>query len=83
MKEKKKADRRVDKSARSFSSLSDNPEVSKQDDNSARQEGSPSPVPQSEVQFHEPGSKRESRNQQQDDDTGLYEVPVLSDLVER
>ncbi|XP_045676052.1 radial spoke head 10 homolog B-like isoform X3 [Phyllostomus hastatus] len=82
VKDKKKADRRVEKSARSSSSLSDNPEISKLDDNSARQERSPSPGPQSEVQFHEPGSKRESRNPQQDDDTGLYEEPVLSDLVE-
>ncbi|KAF6082824.1 hypothetical protein HJG60_016695 [Phyllostomus discolor] len=68
VKDKKKADRRVEKSARSSSSLSDNPEISKLDDNSARQERSPSPVPQSEVQFHEPGSKRESRNPQQDDE---------------
>ncbi|XP_053512960.1 radial spoke head 10 homolog B isoform X2 [Artibeus jamaicensis] len=81
-KEKKKADKKADKSARSPSSLSDNPEISKQDDNSARQERSPSPVPQSEVQFHELGSKRESRNQQQqDEDATLYEVPVLSDLI--
>ncbi|XP_036913730.1 radial spoke head 10 homolog B2-like isoform X2 [Sturnira hondurensis] len=81
VKEKKKADRKVDKSARSPSSLSDNPESSKQDDSSARREGSPSPVPQSEVQFHELGPKRESRNQQQGEDAALYEVPVLSDLI--
>lgn len=81
MKEKKKADRKVDKSARSPSSLCDNPEISKQDDSSARQERSPSPVPQSEVPFHEPGSKRESRNQQQDEDATHYEVPILTDLI--
>ncbi|KAM5301962.1 radial spoke head 10 homolog B isoform 2-T3 [Glossophaga mutica] len=78
-KEKKKTDKKVDKSARSPSSLSDNPETSKQDDSSARQEGSPSPVPQSEA--HELGPKRESRNAQQDEDAALYEVPVLSDLI--
>ncbi|XP_045040951.2 radial spoke head 10 homolog B isoform X2 [Desmodus rotundus] len=81
VKEKKKADRKVDKSARSPSSLCDNPEISKQDDSSARQERSPSPVPQSEVPFHEPGSKRESRNQQQDEDATHYEVPILTDLI--
>ncbi|XP_054439430.1 radial spoke head 10 homolog B-like [Pteronotus mesoamericanus] len=82
VKEKKKADKKVDKSARSPSSLSDNPEVSKPDDNSARQEMSPSTVPLSEAQLPEPGSKRESRNcPRQNKDATHYEEPILTDLI--
>lgn len=44
VKEKKKADKKGDKSARSPSSISDNPEASKQDSNASKQEVAPSAV---------------------------------------
>ncbi|KAM8764578.1 radial spoke head 10 homolog B [Rhynchonycteris naso] len=81
-KEKKKTDKKVDKSARSPSSLSDNPEFAKQDGSSARQETSLSIVPTLEAQPNEPGFKRESRvNHQQNEDATQYEEPVLNNLI--
>lgn len=80
VKEKKKTDKKVDKSAHSPSSLSDNLELSKPDVNSARQVISPIIVPQ--LGLSEPGSKRESRNEnQQSEDALRYEDPILTNLI--
>ncbi|XP_014405875.1 PREDICTED: radial spoke head 10 homolog B [Myotis brandtii] len=80
VKEKKKTDKKVDKSAHSPSSLSDNPELSKPDGNSARQVVSPIIVPQ--LGLSEPGSKRESRNENQPlEDALQYEDPILTNLI--
>ncbi|XP_066129458.1 radial spoke head 10 homolog B-like [Saccopteryx bilineata] len=81
-KEKKKTDKKVDKSARSPSSLSDNPEFPKQDSSSARQETSPTIVPSLEAQLNEPGFPRGSRvDQQQNEEAAQYEEPVLNNLI--
>ncbi|XP_070270444.1 radial spoke head 10 homolog B [Myotis yumanensis] len=80
VKEKKKTDKKADKSAHSPSSLSDNPELSKPDGNSARQVVSPIIVPQ--LGLSEPGSKRESRNENQPlEDALQYEDPILTNLI--
>ncbi|XP_036168905.1 radial spoke head 10 homolog B [Myotis myotis] len=80
VKEKKKTDKKVDKSAHSPSSLSDNPELSKPDGNSTRQVISPIIVPQ--LGLSEPGSKRESRSEnQQLEDALQYEDPILTNLI--
>uniref|UniRef100_G1PCZ6 Radial spoke head 10 homolog B n=1 Tax=Myotis lucifugus TaxID=59463 RepID=G1PCZ6_MYOLU len=80
VKEKKKTDKKVDKSAHSPSSLSDNPELSKPDGNSTRQVVSPIIVPQ--LGLSEPGSKRESRNENQPlEDALQYEDPILTNLI--
>ncbi|KAK1343586.1 hypothetical protein QTO34_016366 [Cnephaeus nilssonii] len=80
VKEKRKTDKKVDKAAHSPSSLTDNPELSKPDGNSARQVISPIIVPQ--LGLSEPGSKRGSRNgNQQAEDTLQYEDPILTNLI--
>ncbi|CAK6446376.1 unnamed protein product [Pipistrellus nathusii] len=80
VKEKRKTDKKVDKAAHSPSSLIDNPELSKQDGNSARLVVSPVIAPQ--LGQSEPGSKRGSRNDnQQAEDTFQYEDPILTNLI--
>lgn len=80
VKEKKRADKKGDKSARSPSTLSDYPEFPKQGGNVARQEISPSVVPLLEMQLSERGFKRESEHQQNEDAT-QYEEPILTKLI--
>nr|XP_023511021.1 radial spoke head 10 homolog B isoform X3 [Equus caballus] len=80
VKEKKRADKKGDKSARSPSTLSDYPEFPKQGGNAARQEMSPSVVPLLEMQLSERGFKRESEHQQNEDAT-QYEEPILTKLI--
>ncbi|XP_065779865.1 radial spoke head 10 homolog B isoform X4 [Muntiacus reevesi] len=82
VKEKKKADKKVDKSARSPSSPSDYPEFAKQDGNAARQDASPSAAPPLDVQLKDPGVKREVKsNSLPNEDTTQYEEPVLTKLI--
>uniref|UniRef100_A0A8C3WEL5 Radial spoke head 10 homolog B n=1 Tax=Catagonus wagneri TaxID=51154 RepID=A0A8C3WEL5_9CETA len=81
VKEKKRADKKGDKSARSPSSLSDYPEFSKQDGSTARQEMSPGAVPL-DVQLREPGLNREFKNDHlQSEDATQYEEPILTKLI--
>lgn len=80
VKEKKKTDKKADKSAHSPSSLTDNLELSKPDGNSTRQVLSPIIVPQ--LGLSEPGSKRGSRNDNQPlEDIFQYDVPILTNLI--
>nr|KAF6481902.1 radial spoke head 10-like protein B [Molossus molossus] len=80
VKEKKKTDKKVDKSAHSPSSLSDNPEFSKQDGSSARHEMSPSTIPP--LGPNELGSKRDSRSDNQhSEEAAQYEEPILTTLI--
>ncbi|XP_049758788.1 radial spoke head 10 homolog B isoform X1 [Elephas maximus indicus] len=82
VKEKKKADKKGDKSARSPSSISDYPESSKQDGSAVPQEMSPSGASQLEKQPSETGPKIESKKEnQQHEDTTQYEEPVLTKLI--
>ncbi|XP_063090217.1 radial spoke head 10 homolog B isoform X1 [Cavia porcellus] len=74
VKEKKKADKKGDKSSRSPSSFSDNPELSKQDTNIPRQEISPVAVQPLEVPI-------EPEMIQEDEDTTQYEEPILTKLI--
>ncbi|OWK11428.1 RSPH10B [Cervus elaphus hippelaphus] len=62
VKEKKKADKKGDKSARSPSSPSDYSEFAKQDGNTARQDASPSTAPPLDVPLKDPGVKREVKS---------------------
>lgn len=81
-KEKKKADKKGDKSAYSPSSLSDYPEFSKQDGNTARQEVSPSIVPLLELPLNKLEPKRVSRDDNQlNKDVTEYEEPILTKLI--
>ncbi|XP_058425278.1 radial spoke head 10 homolog B-like [Diceros bicornis minor] len=77
VKEKKRADKKGDKSARSSS---DYLEFSKQDGSAARQETSPSAVPLLEMQLNEEGPKKEPELQQNEDAT-QYEEPILTKLI--
>ncbi|KAM6155830.1 radial spoke head 10 homolog B [Rhynchocyon petersi] len=82
VKEKKKSDKKGDKSARSSSSTSENPELSKQDGSVARQEVSPSPAPQVETQPSELNPRKESKNEGQlREETTQYEEPVLTKFI--
>uniref|UniRef100_A0A2K5M850 Radial spoke head 10 homolog B n=1 Tax=Cercocebus atys TaxID=9531 RepID=A0A2K5M850_CERAT len=80
VKEKKKADKRGDKSARSPSSLSDNLDFSKQGGNSTRQEMSPA-VPLLGMQLNEAKPKKDPRNVQQNEDATQYEESILTKLI--
>ncbi|XP_027628318.1 radial spoke head 10 homolog B2 isoform X2 [Tupaia chinensis] len=81
VKEKKRADKKGDKSARSPSSLTDYPEFSKQDGNTAKQETSSSGIPPAEMQLTEIGSKRDFKTVQQNEDATQYEEPILTKLI--
>nr|XP_012614279.1 radial spoke head 10 homolog B isoform X1 [Microcebus murinus]XP_012614280.1 radial spoke head 10 homolog B isoform X1 [Microcebus murinus]XP_012614281.1 radial spoke head 10 homolog B isoform X1 [Microcebus murinus]XP_012614282.1 radial spoke head 10 homolog B isoform X1 [Microcebus murinus] len=82
VKEKKKADKKVDKSARSPSSLSDYPEFSKQDGSAARQEMSPVGVPPLETQLNETEPHKEPEIiEEEEDATQQYEEPILTKLI--
>uniref|UniRef100_A0A8D0RQJ3 Radial spoke head 10 homolog B n=1 Tax=Sus scrofa TaxID=9823 RepID=A0A8D0RQJ3_PIG len=82
VKEKKRADKKGDKSARSPSSLSDYPEFPKQDGSAARQEMSPGAVPPPDVPLKEPGLHREFKNDQvQSEEPTQYEEPILTKLI--
>ncbi|KAF3813889.1 hypothetical protein GH733_017921 [Mirounga leonina] len=82
VKEKKRADKKGDKSTRSSSSLSDYPEFAKQDGSVARQEMSPGAVPPLEMQPSELGPRRESKHDnQQNEDATHYEEPILTKLI--
>ncbi|XP_025235197.1 radial spoke head 10 homolog B-like [Theropithecus gelada] len=81
VKEKKKADKRGDKSARSPSSLSDNLDFSKQDGNTTRQEMSPAGVPLLGMQLNEAKPKKDPRNVQQNEDATQYEESILTKLI--
>ncbi|XP_008071096.1 radial spoke head 10 homolog B2 [Carlito syrichta] len=81
VKEKKRADRKGDKSARYPSSVSDYPEFSKQDGNTTRQEMSPGGVPPLEMQLNEMGPKKDPQNVQQNEDAIQYEEPILTKLI--
>ncbi|XP_053413758.1 radial spoke head 10 homolog B [Nycticebus coucang] len=81
VKEKKKADKKGDKSGRIPSSFSDYPEISKQDGSTTRQETSLGGVPQLEVPLNEKEPKNGPENLQQDKDTTQYEEPILTKLI--
>lgn len=80
VKEKKK-EKKIEKSVYSPSSLSDNPEISKQDGNSTRQEMSiiTTLLP---LALNEQGLKNGSRSDhQQNEDAIQYEEPILTNLI--
>ncbi|XP_032728583.1 radial spoke head 10 homolog B-like [Lontra canadensis] len=81
VKEKKRADKKGDKSARSPSSLSDYPELAKQDGSASRQEMSHGAVPAMEKQPIELGPRRESKQNQQNEDATHYEEPILTKII--
>lgn len=82
MGKEKKKDKKGDKPVRSPTSLSDYPELPKQDGNTARQEMSASTVPPLEMLLNELESKRESRDDKlQDEDATQYEEPILTKLI--
>ncbi|XP_030787838.1 radial spoke head 10 homolog B2-like [Rhinopithecus roxellana] len=81
VKEKKKADKRGEKSAPSPSSLSDNLDFSKQDGNTTRQEMSPAGVPLLGMQLNEVKPKKDPRNVQQNEDATQYEESILTKLI--
>ncbi|XP_075421174.1 radial spoke head 10 homolog B-like [Tenrec ecaudatus] len=83
VKDKKKADKKGDKSARSPSSLSDYPEFPKQDGNTGRQDASPirTPIPIVEKQPSEIEVQVESIDEIPKEDTLHYEEPVLTKLI--
>ncbi|XP_058438421.1 radial spoke head 10 homolog B isoform X10 [Marmota monax] len=81
VKEKKKADKKGDKSAHSPSSGSEFPEFSKQDGSALRQEPPPSGIQALELPHKEPLPKRESKALQQSEDATQYEEPILTKLI--
>ncbi|XP_011513510.1 radial spoke head 10 homolog B2 isoform X3 [Homo sapiens] len=81
VKEKKKADKKGEKSARSPSSLSDNLDFSKQDGNTTRQEMSPAGVPLLGMQLNEVKPKKDRQNVQQNEDATQYEESILTKLI--
>ncbi|XP_024302673.1 radial spoke head 10 homolog B2 isoform X4 [Homo sapiens] len=81
VKEKKKADKKGEKSARSPSSLSDNLDFSKQDGNTTRQEMSPAGVPLLGMQLNEVKPKKDRQNVQQNEDASQYEESILTKLI--
>ncbi|XP_030868692.2 radial spoke head 10 homolog B2 isoform X2 [Gorilla gorilla gorilla] len=81
VKEKKKADKKGEKSARSPSSLSHNLDFSKQDGNTTRQEMSPAGVPLLVMQLNEVKPKKDPQNIQQNEDATQYEESILTKLI--
>uniref|UniRef100_A0AC11CK28 Uncharacterized protein n=1 Tax=Ovis aries TaxID=9940 RepID=A0AC11CK28_SHEEP len=82
VKEKKRADKKGDKSARSPSSPSDYPEFAKQDGSAARQDASPSAAPPLDVPLKDPAGKREAKSDSvPNEDATQYEEPVLTKLI--
>ena len=82
VKEKKRADKKGDKSARSPSSPSDYPEFAKQDGSAARQDASPSAAPPLDVPHKDPAGKREAKSDNvPNEDATQYEEPVLTKLI--
>ncbi|XP_035138678.1 radial spoke head 10 homolog B isoform X5 [Callithrix jacchus] len=81
VKEKKKADKKGEKSACSPSSLSDNPDFSKQDGNATRQDMSPVGVPLLGMQLNEMKPKKDPPNVQQNEDATQYEESILTKLI--
>ncbi|XP_032315926.1 radial spoke head 10 homolog B isoform X2 [Camelus ferus] len=82
VKEKKRADKKGDKSARSPLSVSNYPVFSKQDGNSVSQDMPPGASPPLDVPLKEPGLKRESINENlQNEHTTQYEEPTLTKLM--
>ena len=82
VKEKKRADKKGDKSARSPSSPSDYPEFAKQDGSAARQDASPSAAPPLDVPLKDPAGKREAKSDNvPNEDATQYEEPVLTKLI--
>lgn len=81
VKEKKKADKKGDKSARSPSSISDNPEAAKQESSASKQEVAPSAViPVLETPLKQT-PKRDSEHTYQSEDETQYEEPILTKLI--
>ncbi|XP_076779742.1 radial spoke head 10 homolog B isoform X1 [Arvicanthis niloticus] len=81
VKEKKKADKKGDKSARSPSSISDNPEASKQESNASKQDVAPSAViPVLEIPLKQV-PKKDSVHVDQSEDETQYEEPILTKLI--
>uniref|UniRef100_A0ABK0LL45 Radial spoke head 10 homolog B n=1 Tax=Rattus norvegicus TaxID=10116 RepID=A0ABK0LL45_RAT len=81
VKEKKKADKKGDKSARSPSSISDNPEAAKQEISASKQEVAPSAViPVLETPLKQT-PKRDSEHTYQSEDETQYEEPILTKLI--
>ncbi|XP_021042888.1 radial spoke head 10 homolog B [Mus pahari] len=81
VKEKKKVDKKGDKSARSPSSISDNPEAPKQDSNASKQDVAPSAVvPVLETPLKQ-APKRDSAQVEQSEEETQYEEPILTKLI--
>lgn len=82
VKEKKKADKKGDKSARSPSSNSDYPEASKQNGSASKQEvPSNATIPTLEMSLKQVAPKRDSTNMYQSEDETQYEEPILTKLI--
>ncbi|XP_047390343.1 radial spoke head 10 homolog B-like isoform X2 [Sciurus carolinensis] len=81
VKEKKKADKKADKSIRSPSSISEYAEFSKQDGSAPRQELSPGGVQALELPHKELSPRRFSKGLQQSEDATQYEEPILTKLI--
>nr|XP_048292745.1 radial spoke head 10 homolog B isoform X2 [Myodes glareolus] len=80
VKEKKKADKKGDKSARSSSSNSENPETFK-DGSAGKQEVPASAIPVLEIPLKQLTPKRDSANMYQNEDETQYEEPILTKLI--
>lgn len=78
VKEKKKADKKGDKSVRSPSSNSENPETFK--DGSAGKQEVPA-IPVLEIPLKQLTPKRDSANMYQNEDETQYEEPILTKLI--
>ncbi|XP_055454617.1 radial spoke head 10 homolog B isoform X2 [Psammomys obesus] len=81
VKEKKKADRKGDKSVCSPSSISEYPEASKHDGNASKQDASSTTVPPVETTTKQPAPKKEPTNVYQSEDETQYEEPILTKLI--
>ena len=79
VKEKKKADKKGDKSARSPSSNSENPEALK--DGAGKQEVPAGALPVLEMPLKQLPPKRDSANMYQNEDETQYEEPILTKLI--
>ncbi|KAM7331638.1 hypothetical protein ACRRTK_008346 [Alexandromys fortis] len=79
VKEKKKADKKGDKSARSPSSNSENPEAFK--DGAGKQEVPAGALPVLEMPLKQLAPKRDSANMYQNEDETQYEEPILTKLI--
>lgn len=80
VKEKKKADKKGYKSARSSSSNSENPEAFK-DGSAGKQEVPASAIPILEMPLKQLAPKRDSANMYQNEDETQYEEPILTKLI--